>query len=179
MASGVRIEVIRDTQKILGKHVKKPQLTEKLLQKPPFRFLHDVIKAIVKETGFLAGLYDDGELVSDNVKEKDDKIAFLNKLIDAVSKYCPEFGTRCLRSVFRERYESETGSSGVESGGRARADGNELAAAGNREGARQEARRLRVRVETEGGRGEEVEEIQKDAAGRFETDRGSAGKGGH
>lgn len=86
MASGVKIEVIRDTQKILGKHVKKPQLTEKLLQKPPFRFLHDVVKAVVKETGFLDGLYNDSEFVSDNVKEKDDKIAFLNKLIDAVSK---------------------------------------------------------------------------------------------
>lgn len=79
-------EVIQQTQKILGKYVKKPQLSEKLLNKPPFRFLHDVVRVVVQETGFLRGLYSSEELVSDNVKEREKKVAFLNKLIEATSK---------------------------------------------------------------------------------------------
>ncbi|KAJ8937580.1 hypothetical protein NQ318_023111 [Aromia moschata] len=65
-------------------YVKKPPLTEKLLKKPPFRFLHDIINAIVNENGYLNGLFSEEELKIENVKEKDAKIAFLNKLIEAV-----------------------------------------------------------------------------------------------
>lgn len=39
-------ETIRKTQESLGKFVKKPPLTEKLLKKPPFKFIHDVIKVV-------------------------------------------------------------------------------------------------------------------------------------
>lgn len=81
------VEIIQKTQKTLGKYVKKPVLTDKLLKKPPFRFLHDVIVAVIRETGFLKGLFNDNELSSTNFTEKEMKIAFLNKLIDAVSKY--------------------------------------------------------------------------------------------
>jgi len=87
--SDVGPEIIVKTQKSLGKYVKKPVLSEKLLKKPPFRFLHDVIKAVIKETGFLEGLFAESELESDNVKEKEAKMAFLTKLIDAVSKFTP------------------------------------------------------------------------------------------
>lgn len=87
MSEDIKPEIIKNTQKTLGKYIKKPVLTEKLLKKPPFRFLHDIIKAVIKETGFLKGLFNEHELNSDNVKDKDAKINFLNKLIDAVSKY--------------------------------------------------------------------------------------------
>lgn len=44
---------IKKTQETLGKYVKKPALTDKLLKKPPFRFLHDVISAVGHLKAFL------------------------------------------------------------------------------------------------------------------------------
>ena len=48
--------VIKATQESLGPFVKKPPLTEKLLGKPPFRFLHDVFSVIIRDTGTLSGI---------------------------------------------------------------------------------------------------------------------------
>ncbi|XP_074045935.1 TRAF3-interacting protein 1 isoform X6 [Macrotis lagotis] len=76
--------VVKRTQDALGKVIKKPPLTEKLLSKPPFRYLHDIITEVIRMTGFMKGLYSDSELKSDNVKEKDAKINFLQKTIDVV-----------------------------------------------------------------------------------------------
>lgn len=44
--SDVNPAVIKLTQQLLGKYVEKPQMSDKLLSKPPFRFLHDVINAV-------------------------------------------------------------------------------------------------------------------------------------
>ena len=41
-------EAIKNTQNSLGKIVKKPPLRDKELTRPPFRFLHDVISAVIK-----------------------------------------------------------------------------------------------------------------------------------
>jgi TRAF3-interacting protein 1 len=35
--------IVKRTQETLGKYVKRPPLTEKLLLRPPFRFLHDIV----------------------------------------------------------------------------------------------------------------------------------------
>ncbi|XP_055472583.1 TRAF3-interacting protein 1 isoform X2 [Psammomys obesus] len=76
--------VVRRTQEALGKVIRRPPLTEKLLNKPPFRYLHDIITEVIRITGFMKGLYTDVEMKSDNVKDKDAKISFLQKAIDVV-----------------------------------------------------------------------------------------------
>ncbi|KAM4626198.1 TRAF3-interacting protein 1 [Discoglossus pictus] len=76
--------VLRRTQDSLGKVIRKPPLTEKLLSKPPFRYLQDIITEVIRTTGFLKGLYTESDLKSDNVKDKDAKISFLQKAIDVV-----------------------------------------------------------------------------------------------
>ncbi|XP_048356309.1 TRAF3-interacting protein 1 isoform X1 [Sphaerodactylus townsendi] len=76
--------MVRRTQELLGRVIRKPPLTERLLSKPPFRYLHDVIGEVIRSTGFMKGLYNEAEMKSDNVKDKDSKIAFLQKAIDVV-----------------------------------------------------------------------------------------------
>ena len=50
-------------------------------------FVNLSVIQVIKNTGFMNGLYNDDEMVSDNVKDKDSKIAFLQKAIDMVCKY--------------------------------------------------------------------------------------------
>ncbi|XP_062259122.1 TRAF3-interacting protein 1 isoform X2 [Platichthys flesus] len=76
--------VVKKTQDTLGKVLKKPPLTDKLLSKPPFRYLHDILSEVIRVTGFMKGLYGENDMKSDNVKDKDSKIAFLQKAIDVV-----------------------------------------------------------------------------------------------
>ncbi|XP_078734716.1 TRAF3-interacting protein 1 [Lampetra fluviatilis] len=76
---------VKRTQETLGRVIRKPPLTEKLLGKPPFRFLHDVITEVIRTTGFMKGLYGESDMKSDNVKEREAKITFLQKAIDVVA----------------------------------------------------------------------------------------------
>ncbi|XP_064643650.1 TRAF3-interacting protein 1-like isoform X5 [Lineus longissimus] len=78
-------KIVKKTQDSLGKVIKKPPLTEKLLKKPPFRFLHDILTSVIKNTGTMKGLYTENELNSDQIKDKDSKMAFLQKAVDFVS----------------------------------------------------------------------------------------------
>jgi len=73
-----------ETQQTLGELIKRPKLTEPLLQKPPFRFLHDIVTEVTKVTGFATGLYQEEELNSAKIKDKDSKIAYLSKIIKCV-----------------------------------------------------------------------------------------------
>lgn len=72
------------TQALLGAIITRPKLTEKLLGKPPFRFLFDIVVEVVKATGFAEGLYSADELDPANVQEKDQKLSFLEKIIKLV-----------------------------------------------------------------------------------------------
>lgn len=72
----------------IGKLIEKPKMTEKLLSKPPFRFLHDTITAIINQssstTSFGKGLYSKNESDSSMVTEKQSKIDYLDKIISLV-----------------------------------------------------------------------------------------------
>lgn len=59
----------------------KPKMTQKLLMKPPFRYLHDIFLATMQATGFGAGLFDDAEMDSKANHEKDTKLNILAKMI--------------------------------------------------------------------------------------------------
>ncbi|XP_034665396.1 TRAF3-interacting protein 1 isoform X2 [Drosophila subobscura] len=76
--------IIKATQQALGKYIKKPPLTEKLLKKPPFRFLMDVFNSFIKQTGTFEGLYTFEEQQFENIGDRDAKIRFLQKMIDAI-----------------------------------------------------------------------------------------------
>lgn len=56
-------------------------MTEKLLCKPPFRYLHDIFTATTGKTGFGNGLLQGDELNSKSFEDKDSKLAFLVKVI--------------------------------------------------------------------------------------------------
>lgn len=46
MSEVISPEDIKKTQSALTKYINQPPLTEKLLRKPPFRFLYDIIKSV-------------------------------------------------------------------------------------------------------------------------------------
>ena len=72
------------TQTMLGEVITRPKLTEKLLSKPPFRFLHDIMTEVTRVTGFAKGIFTEEEMDSANVQEKEKKILYLEKLIKLI-----------------------------------------------------------------------------------------------
>uniref|UniRef100_A0A8R1DTN5 TRAF3-interacting protein 1 N-terminal domain-containing protein n=1 Tax=Caenorhabditis japonica TaxID=281687 RepID=A0A8R1DTN5_CAEJA len=71
---------IEETQKIFKDIIQKPNLTEQLLLKPPFKFIVDIVNNVIHSTGYLKNEFSDEEL-SKAGSDKQTKIAFLEKLI--------------------------------------------------------------------------------------------------
>lgn len=82
--SGVSAEVLKRTKTTLGAIITKPPLTDKLLQRPPFKYLHDIITEVMKTTGYFKGLFTADELDHSKITNKEQKVAFLQKVIDVV-----------------------------------------------------------------------------------------------
>ena len=59
----------------------KPKMSEKLLVKPPFRYLHDIFTATMGKTGFGQNLFQGEDLNSKSFEDKKTKLAFLVKVI--------------------------------------------------------------------------------------------------
>lgn len=59
----------------------KPKMSEKLLTKPPFRYLHDIFTATLGKTGYGTGLFEGEELNSKSFEDKESKLAWLVKVI--------------------------------------------------------------------------------------------------
>lgn len=78
--------IIKKTQDTLGRVIQAPSLTEKLLNRPPVQFIQDIVKSVIKNTGFMKGLYSSEELEGSFLKaSKENKLLFLKKLITMVS----------------------------------------------------------------------------------------------
>lgn len=87
MSETVNPRLLKSNIDLWSKILKRPMVTDKVLARPPFKFLHDLITLVVKSTGYLRGLYNDEEFNLVNVSNKEAKIAFLDKLIDSLGKY--------------------------------------------------------------------------------------------
>mmetsp|Transcript_3952 Transcript_3952/g.3364 ORF Transcript_3952/g.3364 Transcript_3952/m.3364 type:complete len:212 (-) Transcript_3952:582-1217(-) len=75
----------KDTAQMFGSLFEKPKMTEKLLCKPPFKYLFDIVNETRKTTGFAEGLYSEEELNHTFYDDKAKKMHFLKKIITLTS----------------------------------------------------------------------------------------------
>jgi TRAF3-interacting protein 1 len=78
---------IEEATMVLQPIFTRPKLRSRLLAKPPFRFIHDIVMSILESTNFPTNLlFTDVELDSSSFKEnKQAKLAFLDKLVALVN----------------------------------------------------------------------------------------------
>uniref|UniRef100_A0A915PXM5 TRAF3-interacting protein 1 n=1 Tax=Setaria digitata TaxID=48799 RepID=A0A915PXM5_9BILA len=73
------------TKELFADLIQRPPLTDQLLQRPPFRFLHDVVKATIQNTGFLMDKFTSEQMDASNITDKTAKTIFLKTLIKALN----------------------------------------------------------------------------------------------
>jgi len=74
-------DVMGETTQVISALIRKPKMSEKLLKRPPFRFLFDVVMALNKVSGFVEHLFSPEQMDSSNISDRESKTAFLNTLI--------------------------------------------------------------------------------------------------
>lgn len=70
------------TVKVFSALFAKPKMNDKLLQKPPFKYLFDIVMATIQATQFGEGFFSAQELDPGYYENRDQKIMFLRKVID-------------------------------------------------------------------------------------------------
>ncbi|KAK6045757.1 hypothetical protein COOONC_16738 [Cooperia oncophora] len=75
----------KETRAAFAGLIDKPVLTDELLARPPFRFILDIVSSTAAKTGFLRDRFPVEALNPAKFKEKTDKTAFLDTLIEAVN----------------------------------------------------------------------------------------------
>ncbi len=67
--------------------ITKPKLAPKLLERPPFRFIQDIVISTHQRTGFGSGVFTEADLTSEKDAKMDgkQKLSWLKKLVDVVS----------------------------------------------------------------------------------------------
>ena len=73
------------TQQQLQPLIEHPTLTDKLLKKPPFRFIHDIVFNLQKQHHCFGEAFTAADLDHTTIDGKEAKLAFLEKLISIVS----------------------------------------------------------------------------------------------
>ena len=72
-----------ETGKLFGSLIEKPKMTEKLLKKPPPKYIYDIILNTMKKTNFPNGLLTDQEMDHKYFEaDPHHKIGILQKVID-------------------------------------------------------------------------------------------------
>jgi len=81
--------MVKITQETLSKLISRPKMAEKFLKRPPYRFIHDMLRNLIAATGFPECFTDD-ELDQKQTKDKAMKSRVMQKLIKIVSETCGE-----------------------------------------------------------------------------------------
>uniref|UniRef100_A0A8R1TUB5 TRAF3-interacting protein 1 N-terminal domain-containing protein n=1 Tax=Onchocerca volvulus TaxID=6282 RepID=A0A8R1TUB5_ONCVO len=73
------------TKELFAGLIDRPLLTDQLLLRPPFRFLHDIVKITIQNTGFLMNNFTNEEMDVSTITDKTAKASFLKTLIKALN----------------------------------------------------------------------------------------------
>lgn len=77
---------VAQTRELFSALISRPALEDRLLQRPPFKFIHDIVVETIRATGYLSSMFTSDELDSRKAGlNRDTKIAFIQKLIDALN----------------------------------------------------------------------------------------------